>query len=1067
MFLYQSNRLENLCTQWRAVIATPLADPMAPEIVVVHNQGMAQWLARQTAFAEGIAANLQFPLPGRFIWDLLHRLTDSLPEEDLFAKPVLLWRISRLLPEGADHPLFAEISAYLRDDADGRKRYQLASRIADLFDQYMVYRPDLLARWQQPRPDEDWQAVLWRRLTEAGPPLRARLAERFREILDDGGRGDLDLPERIHLFGINALAPLYLDILARLGRHTEVHLFHLSPCRQYWSELVSARRLAGLRRQGADAEDAIDDYFDQGNPLLASLGRTGQDFCRQLLEGDPIEFDLHQDNDRPGLLAALQNDILDLHDRTGADQPLPILDPDDRSLQLHVCFSRLREIQVLHDRLLDLFQALPDLTPAEVLVTAPDIQSYAAAIAGVFGEAGPERRIPWSIADQSARQELPVVRCFLDLMALLGGRFTAPEVLALCEHDPLLTRFGLDAAFLPRLHEWVRDAGIRWGLDREHRNQLEVQAGEQHSWRFGLDRLLLGHLMGDCKAPFQGRLPLPDLSDGEASELGAFLDLIDTLTRWHGRFQGRRVAADWQGLLLSMLADCFDASAEEEGLSVLRETVQALAASCAAAGFADEIPAEVIRLHLEAALSAMEGGQPFQNGRVTFCNMVPMRSVPFRVIWLLGMNDTDFPRSQHPAAFDLMARQPRLGDRNRRNDDRYLFLEALLSAREVLAISWVGRSLRDEAVSPPSVVVSELQEYLNAGWVGPDGTASGQLTTLHPMQPFSGRCFDGSAATASYNPSWLPAAMELEPPPFLAAPLPPPDETRELDLSQLVRFWNHPVRFFLAQTLGLRTREEGYDLAGSEPFVLNHLEQHQLRHETVAGLLAGTGPEELFAAFSGSGRLPQAGFAEVQFEALAKSATAFANRLRSLLAMPLPPLDVDLTIDGLHLTGQLTDLHLTGRVVWSSGKLKAGQLMALWIHHLVLTLMAPESLPRRSTLISRGDGKEEAVAEYHLGPVSDATAHLRVLLAGYHLGLTRPLPFFPRASLAWARAVPEKAMDQARKAWQGGYMFPGEGEEPEYLSFFANTDPLDAEFVSLAAPLRTVLDLTQASHAAA
>ncbi len=1066
MFLYQSNRLENLFAHWRAVVARPLADPLAPEIVVVHNQGMAQWLARQTALAEGIAANLHFPLPGRFFWDLLHQLTDSPHQEDLFERPILLWRISRLLPRFLDTPAFTELDTYLRDDDDGRKRHQLASRIADLFDQYMVYRPDLLARWLRPILNEGWQATLWRALTESGAPIRAQLAERFRDLL--GGDDALDLPHRIHFFGVNALAPAYVDILFRLSGHSEIHLFHLSPCRQYWSELVSARRLAGLRLRQNPPEPPWPDYYDQGHPLLASLGRTGQDFSRQLLDGDPVTVDLHQDSNRPGVLAALQNDILDLHDRGASDQaPFP-LDGEDRSIQFHICFSRLREIQVLQDRLLDLFQSLPDLTPADILVTAPDIQHYAAAIAGVFGETAPGRRIPWSIADQSARQELPAVRCFLDLIALLGGRFTAPEVLALCEHDVLLARFGLEPACLTRLHEWVQEAGIRWGLDQNHREQLEVRADGRHSWRFGLDRLLLGHLMGDCQEPFLGVLPYPNLASGETETLSAFLDLIATLARWQGRMRGRRAATDWETLLLSLLNDCFPAEAAEQGLALLRETVHELAASCSAAGFTEGIPVETIRLHLETALSGREGGQPFLSGRVTFCNMVPMRSVPFRVIWLLGMNDADFPRSQHPPAFDLMARQPRLGDRNRRNDDRYLFLEALLSAREVLAISWVGRSLRDESISPPSTVVCELQDTLNSGWIGPSAKASEHLTTHHPMQPFSRRCFDGTLATASYNPSWLPASTEREPSPFLPAPLPASGEPeRRIDIHQLVRFWDNPIRYLLERTLGLHLRDERYGLEASEPFTLGQLERYHLRRDAITSLLAGAEPEQVFAQLSSSGRLPAASFAQVHFDDLAKTAADFATRLHPLLTAAWPPIEVDLSIAGDRLTGRIGNLCQAGRFDWGSSQRRTGQIMALWIQHLLLHLSAPGHLPRRSTLVTKGGSKEMAAVEFRLGPVADADSQLRALIEGYRQGLTSPLPLFPRTSLAWARATPENAMAAARSAWNGSFSLEGEGQAPEFRLLFGRTDPFDDSFLAWAGLLRLVLDHNEAADATA
>ncbi len=315
MFVHQSNRLDILFDQLRSILAQPLTDPFAPEIIVVHNQGMAMWIARQLAFANGIAANLHFPLPARFIWELFHGMTGSPPVEDLFRKSILHWRIFSLLPHSLGNPAFEEISAYLQDDPAGCKRHQLAGRISDVFDQYLIYRPELLNRWQDNADEVDWQAILWRQLTVTDSPVQTRLASAFRQGRANGSAQGPTLPERFHLFGINSLAPVYLDIVEQLSSLTEVHLFHLSPCRHYWGDLLSLRQEA-RRRQKTKRQPAGPDAFgdDPGNPLLVSLGKTGQDFFRQLLEYDLQDIDLYRENEQQHLLAVLQNDMLDLRD---------------------------------------------------------------------------------------------------------------------------------------------------------------------------------------------------------------------------------------------------------------------------------------------------------------------------------------------------------------------------------------------------------------------------------------------------------------------------------------------------------------------------------------------------------------------------------------------------------------------------------------------------------------------------------------------------------------------------------------------------------------------------------
>jgi len=1071
LFLHQSNRLELLLQQLCRVLAQPLDDPLEPEIVMVHNQGMAQWIAQQIAFATGIAANLHFPLPARLIWDLFHRLSGKEPEEDLFARPVLHWRIAALLPQWSGHPAFGEITAYLADDDDDCKRSQLAARISEVFDQYLVYRPDLLSRWERQPEEDHWQSLLWHQLTAAAIPHRARLPEQCRRLLTGPETDTASLPRRLHLFGINSLAPVYLEILEQVSERTEVHLFHLSPCRHYWGDLVSARQMATKDTYPKDHPvPGPDAYYDQGNPLLVSLGHTGQDFFRQLLDRQMEDIDLYRDNEATHLLATLQNDLLDLNDRSAPDQEPHLLQPTDRSIQCHRCFSPLREIQVLHDRLLDCFQQYPDLTPADILVTAPDMHLYADAIAGVFGEASPERRIPWSIADQSLHREQSVVRCFLELLDLMAGRFAAPAVLALCETTALQRRFGLDPAMLPRLHVWVRESGIRWGLNQEHRRQLGVQADQQHSWQFGLDRLLLGYLMGECREPYQGLLPYPHLSGSEAVELGGLLTLIETLADWRRRLAATGTAEDWCRRLLAMLEAFFEPDLEDQGLASLRETINGFKTHCQQAGYTDSMTPAMVRNHLQETLSRAGGGQAFLSGRVTFCNMVPMRSVPFRIIWLLGMNDGDFPRAQHPASFDLMAKEPRLGDRNRRHDDRYLFLEALLSARDLLAISWVGRSQRDDSVTPPSVVVSELQDYLNQSCIAPAGTTADHLTTQHPMQPFSPRCFDGTAATASYNPAWQPAERENPIRPFLTGALEPPDpEWRSVDLRTLVRFWRHPVRFFLEQIIGLQLREEETGIEESEPFRLDGLQQYQIRRETVLDLLRNRSPEQVFATLTSSGQLPQAEFGRSLFTGIAADSLQFTDQIRPLLADPLPPLEIDCPLGLFQLTGWLTDIYPTGRITWRSGALKGADLMELWIQHLLLNLLAPPGLPLVSIHAARDSTPSAATVICHtLKPVAAPEQALGELLDLYWQGLSAPLSFFPETSRAWAEAAGTgKERDKARLAWEGGFQRTGEGDSPAYHYFFKEVNPLDSSFITLSRLFGPIFQHLEVDRAAA
>jgi exodeoxyribonuclease V gamma subunit len=1093
LYLFQSNRLENLFDALCATLTEPISNPLAPEVIVVQNPGMARWLSQQIALRTGISAHFAFPLPASFIWQLFEQTLQGLPDLSRFDRNVLLWRVQNELESLPAEPGMEEINVYLAEDADGRKRFQLAEKISDLFDQYQVYRPAMLLHWEQ-GGEEQWQARLWRRLTAENKKHRAALLHRFLQAAELGQLRTDSLPERVSVFGINSLAPAYLEVIERVSEFVDIRIFHLSPCQQLWDDILSERLLALKRQSWRDqGVDDLSAYFTAGNPLLASMGTVGQEFFSLLMAKDPRAVPLYQEPEGDALLHRIQSDILNLHDRGGQggglyqgldqggdrkfdqefDQSKGALSPDDASIRFHCCHSPMREVQVLHDRLLDLFAGDPSLKPADILVMAPDITAYAPAVAGVFGSAPPARHIPWSIADQAGRQEQPVIEGFLNLLELQESRFTAPDVMALLENQAILRGFGLAAEDVVLMRSAILEAGIRWGLDQEQRCEQGLADAQQHTWDFGLDRLLLGYLTGPLDEPWQGIMACSGTVGSMGSWLGGLTDFIRSLQALRRRMMAVHPPEQWAELLHSLLDDFLvQDSAEEnqDGVLILRRTIADFVEYCRLAGFEQQLGLPIIRHWFEMRLSEPAGGQAFLAGRVTFCNMVPMRSVPFQVIWLLGMNDLDYPRTQRTPAFDLMAQQPRLGDRSRRDDDRYLFLEALLSARAHLAVSWVGRDQQDNSSLPPSVVAAELRDYINRGWSvcnegGREGegekTAADMLTVDYPLQPFSRQCFSGNPKTASYASEWLPkplpaSACAL---PFLQGPLPQPEPCRQVDLSRFVRFWNHPVRFFLEQRMGLRSRYEEEALPETEAFALDHLQKYLLRREIISRQRAeGTREKEEektriaspLYRMQAAGHLPGGRFGHILYQEMERNTAVLVDALEPLTQERADPEEVSLRIGDILLTGQLSSLYRSGRVTFRPATLKAGDRLKLWIHHLVLLMQNPTAVQP----VSVHAALDTTVC---FQEVERPEEELAALIRFFQQGETEPLHFYPNTSYAWAKARSEAAAwNAARNSWYSGF-YRGESDDPAYEIALRAQDPLDQRFVELAELFRPVV----------
>lgn len=1154
--LIQGNRLESL----RGLLATwlrrhPLR-PLENEVILVQSNGISQWLKLALAAPPddevaargdspaglavgggcGIAAAIDLMLPGRFLWQAYRALLGDLPETSAYDKAPLGWRLYRLLGDldalAQDREALAWLAplrGFLHADGDARRRHQLAERLADLYDQYQVYRADWLAAWRQgedvlirpggarvPVPDgERWQPLLWRRLArDLTPPAtrgavpaheisRAEIHARFlRQAQSLRSCADAPvLPRRVIVFGISALPRQTIEVLEAIAPVSQVMLFVHNPSQHYWGDIVEGVELfrrAYRRLSARKVPEALDEnaLHLHGHPLLAAWGKQGRDYIRLLDEHDDraqyedhfaaqsLKIDLFESPGDTSLLRQLQDDVLELrplHERQARESAI---DPrQDRSLEFLVAHGPLREVEILHDQLLDAFAAAEragaPLAPRDILVMVPDITTYAPHIEAVFGRlpAGDPRRIPFHITDQGERQRNPLVAGFESLLELPRARLSVSEVLDLLDIPALRARFGLREGDLPRLRQWIVGANIRWGLDARQRAGLGLPDGlERNSWRFGLRRMLLGFATGDS-GPWHEVEPYAEVGGLEAALVGQLDALLDTLERYWSRLAAPRPADDWVVLIAELLDDCFTATgdADELTLARLRAALEQWQQDCARGGLgAEPLPLDVVRVSLLAGLDEPTLTQRFLAGAVNFATLMPMRAIPFRHIWLLGMNDGDYPRSRRPADFDLMANDYRPGDRSRREDDRYLFLEALLSAREKLVISWVGRGIRDNAPRPPSVLVGQLRDHLAAGWrlaecaaridaptgqVAPADT-SGQalvaaLTTEHPLQPFSRRYFEPGrpARLFTHAHEWralhgspaTPLAQSVSTAPAEAPPcLAPPSFDGPIQLAALGRFLRHPVRTFYAQRLQVELERAAEQSADAEPFDIDALGGWGLREQVIAAVErqlveaprtdSASCLETAIARLARAGQLPLRPFDTAWVRQLAAELAAPLARYRALLAdhpWQLPSQGLRLEQAGLVLEDSLSGLradahghrlHLTLQPseLAKDDQLKWHHLVRPWPAHLAAQLTAP------TTTWLLGPGRAVVLDPL---PRGEAETILCNLLRGYVQGLTELPPLACRTVFSVLAAAAGDHKAKPAMIYEGGFNQSAERDE--------------------------------------
>jgi exodeoxyribonuclease V gamma subunit len=1051
------------------VLNTPPADPFANEVVAVPAKGVERWLAQRLSHVlgamagDGVCANVVFPWPST----LLDQAVQSASAEHADA-------VQRWAPQRSAWPLLEVIDACAANETwchtlgqylgsggqDKGRRLAVASRLARLFDDYGQSRPAMLAAWADGLDqrgdgtnlpdDQRWQAELWRH-------LRARLGTISpAELLDDAcarlrEKPELsDLPERLSVFGPSRLSPARLMVLAALAEHRDVHLWlhHASPA--LWATVKGSK--VALRRRDDLTRRLLT------NPLLTSLSRDVLELEQLLGRHAPgYTDDYHPSEPLAGtLLGRLKQDLAD--DRVPTS-PAP-LDLADRSVQVHACHGRTRQVEVLREVVVGLLAADPSLEPRDVLVMCPDVEDFAPIIAATFSLGAeddaehPAAKLRVRLADRALRQTNPLLAVLAQLLELGTARITASQVLDLAASPAVRQRFGFDDDQVERLRSWVVRAGVRWGLHGDHRATWLLGDLEQGTWRDGLDRLLLGAAMEGGLSVFGDVVPLDDVDSADIDLAGRLAELLDRLDAAQSFMSGSHNPQEWMSRLeaaVLTLAAATPATAWQDIQlhAELADIAEAAAGSQVLLALAD------VRALLDGTLSGRPTRASFRTGTLTVCTLVPMRSVPHRVICLLGLDDGLFPRQSTHDGDDVLARDPWVGERDPRSEDRQLLLDAICAAEEHLVITYCGADERTGASVPPAVPLGELLDALDRTATAPAGArVRDVITTRHPLQPFDPRNFTPGALRTTgpfsfdrlaHAGALAAAGARTEPGSFLNGPL-PPNPPSTLELADLLSLLQHPARGFLRQRLQVGVTWQQEEPSDALPIKLDSLQVWAVGDRVLTDRLAGLDPGACMSVELHRGDLPPGPLGVGDLQDIGREVDLLLLASTPERANPPQSYDVDVAVDGTRLTGTVAGVR--GDVILSLTYSKLGpkQRLRAWVELVALTAAHPEH-HWRAVAVGRGD-KGKGPKRSLLGPLppAEAEAALGELVALHRAGLLWPLPLPVKSSAQYAFLRdtgnrPVSARIGAEKTWLSG-RFPGEQADAEHVLVYGPDAPL-------------------------
>ncbi len=972
-------------------------DPFISDNIIVPNLDTSNWLKLHIAEQNGFSGNTRFMLPAEWMWHSIRELKPELPKELPSDPEPMKWTLFSLLSDPGVRNHFPLLHKFVnRQPNENREEamLQLAGRLASLYDKYLVYRPAMILRWQNGhtgKGDERWQAELWNMMNARWKGIhsdekslnRAELYELLRKQ-SSGGATRNQSP--IFIFNPGLMPLPVAQVLREQGTHRNITLFLISPS------------------PTSDAHPLLEMFGDE-SAAAGKLYRIDKAETKDLFKPDFSQDSSNAARIRNSLLTAESG--ISLHTNDGS---IP-------GIEIHSCHSPLREIEVLHDALLRLLESDEHLQPDEILVVTPDLEKYLPHIHAVFGNPEPGLpAIPYHAGSSGGSSLMD--RALLHLLSMPGSRFGFNDVMDFFLMDPVLDKFGLTESSASLVREWMKENHVYWGFNAEHRMEWNQPGSDVQTWKAALRRGWLGQMMATAPGEFaRNTLLFPAITTSEERESwAAFSAFMEKLHQTAQEAKGQKSAAEWCDLV-DLWCDRFFSPrslmdykrAGGSGTDRIRESAKL-------SGLDHNIPFQLIRSDIEEQMNRKTSGRARLHRGVTFSNMVPVRSLPFKAIALIGLNEGAFPRKENTPEYDLMGQQPEPTDRNHRNEDKNLFLESLLAAETYHYCSYIGQSAVDNEPIPPSPILSGWVSFLSElTGLDEDQIIQKESLSLFSLNNYKNRKSYsklGFLSATAVNAAWERFAFDgLEPDDEPVLPL-------LVTAQEFCSFFANPVKAFARNRLEARLTGEEEE---RDEFTISGLEKHLLYQRVFAWFTEEQRREQdIRGLLLNSGILPAGWPGERLAHEIVSSVQESIALIRSLGFTPgLHRYNTDLNIDGLQLTGEITS-YSNERYLDLSFSTGSGSLyLQSWIRHLLMNASLT-GIHQESYLIS--ELKKEKPKVHRFTMPDEASEHLQKLAALYLEGQKAPLPFFPKTLFEYKKNLEKGhnvALASAKKEFEG------------------------------------------------
>lgn len=1029
--LHVSNALSALAQQLAKDLKAHQKSVFAPEQIVTQTEGMNNWLKNQLASHLGIAANLSFGKPSDVISKIYYLLCAH--KKSILSVDYIKWNLFHFLSESGFQEKFPGIARYYASNEV--KQIALAAKVADLFDQYQIYRPDVIETWTQTElvnVADDFQAYLWVRLQEVAQQQLLDKTNIIQEIIqaiqqpEQQAKLKANFPN-LQFFGIAVITPYYLKLFNALAEHIDIRFYLLNPApTMYWLDDQSEKEIARFAQKYPRIKREHMSRGIQGNELLNSWGNIIRDSFLLMFQD---EMFINSYNDALAvepetpktLLQKIQHDVFYNAD-TESRQVITQQDLKDGSVQINACFTTVREVEVLYNYLVELVtQSDKPYSPRDIVVMASDIDAYAPYIRAVFDNA--PYQFPYTIADEHINAGHSMFNAIEQILSMQLDLIKTEDILLLFESKYVRERFGIQD--LDLIRRALEEANIRFGQKGNRAQGTHVM-----SWEYGLKRLMYGIcISGSPVAEIDGETLIPvDVFEGsDAYDLVKFWSFMQTLETTLQKRNSAKTVLEWGKYVQELVEDLVFQSSEQEDEDYHRliHYIERLSAfeeiSAAPVSF------EVFRHSFLQVLNTETKAKSFAGAGITFCSLIPMRSIPFKVVAMMGMNFDQFPRKENEPSFNLIEQKKRKGDRNVKDNDKHLFLETILSAEENFYISYIGRSAKDAVSIPPSSLLDELMAYIVQGVDKADVDLYAQLVTVHPLHGFSQQYFNGSGLK-NYLGDWVSKA------PFESKAENPAENIylfEEIALADLLNFMGDPIKFYFNKCLGIYYREEELLLPDTEVFELDKLDLWQLKQDLMA--MTEADQANYYERLVLQGVLPLKHVGQLAFEQVQEELQSKKSFLEELVQGEVPRrINIDFYLGAQRIQGACQRMYGDDYVYWSDSKNNKKHFVLAFLEYVVLKAAGHDFNFRFADL----EKKESHVIVAADMSKLEAETYLQNIVTHFMASYQTPFLFsaaLPGNPYEWFKKSPQEFLSKVR------------GFERNEKVFFFNGNPYNSK----------------------